>query len=422
VDFHMMDNRKPYIYKTTDYGQSWTNVTGDLPADNPLDYVMAVTENPNRKGMLFAGTGHGFYYTLDDGAHWTLFNEGLPAAPVSWIVVPKRWHDVVVSTYGRGLFILRDIAPLESERVAADAPMHLYAPHPGYRQARSGHADITFSLAKASPAPVQVEILDSTGTVIRTIKARTRAGYNRVAWDLRYEPPKEVQLLTMAPDNPNIFSDSRFKGKTSRPVTHWGIREPQTTGPLAAPGHYTVRLVAAGATASQPLEILLDGKITSSPADLLASTRTQIRIRDDMNAAVDIVNHIELMRKRSETETAANQGKADVLARLAALDRKLLDVEHLLVSNSDLNSDDKYYVETDRIYLNLIWLSAEVGTGGGDVAGGAEFRPTATSMAVLEQIERDLATAKASYDRLLREDVAAFNRDLAGRVGPIAER
>jgi hypothetical protein len=137
---------------------------------------------------------------------------------------------------------------------------------------------------------------------------------------------------------------------------------------------------------------------------------------------VDIVNHIELMRKRSETETAANQGKADVLARLAALDRKLLDVEHLLVSNSDLNSDDKYYVETDRIYLNLIWLSAEVGTGGGDVAGGAEFRPTATSMAVLEQIERDLATAKASYDRLLREDVAAFNRDLAGRVGPIAER
>jgi hypothetical protein len=226
----------------------------------------------------------------------------------------------------------------------------------------------------------------------------------------------------MAPDNPNIFSDSRFKGKTSRPVTHWGIREPQTTGPLAAPGHYTVRLAAAGATASQPLEILLDGKITSSPADLLASTRTQIRIRDDMNAAVDIVNHIELMRKRSETETAANQGKADVLARLAALDRKLLEVEHLLVSNSDLNSDDKYYVETDRIYLNLIWLSAEVGTGGGDVAGGAEFRPTATSMAVLEQIERDLATAKASYDRLLREDVAAFNRDLAGRVGPIAER
>ena len=422
VDFHMMDNRKPYIYKTTDYGQTWANITGDLPADGPLDYVMAVTENPNRKGMLFAGTGHGFYYSLDDGTHWTQFKEGLPAAPVSWIVVPKQWHDVVVSTYGRGLFILRDIAPLEQPQVAAGTRMHLYPPHPGYRQARSGHADITFSLAKASAEPVKVEVLDSTGTVIRTIKARTRDGYNRVEWDLRYDPPKQVELRTVAPDNPYIFSDSRFKGKPWRPITHWGIQEPQTTGPLAAPGRYAVRLTAAGTSATQPLQVLKDEKIPSSHADLLASTRTQIRIRDDMNTAVDLVNRLEVMRKRIETETAANQGKADVLARLAALDRKMLDVEHQLVSSSDLNSDDKYYVETDRIYLNLIWLNAEVGSGGGDVAGGAEYRPTATSLAVLDQIERDLAVAKRSFDTLLRDDVAAFNRDMAGKVGTIAEK
>ena len=422
VDFHMMDNRKPYIYKTTDYGQTWANITGDLPADGPLDYVMAVTENPNRKGVLFAGTGHGFYYSLDDGTHWTQFKEGLPAAPVSWIVVPKQWHDVVVSTYGRGLFILRDIAPLEQPQVAAGTRMHLYPPHPGYRQARSGHADITFSLAKASAEPVKVEVLDSTGTVIRTIKARTRDGYNRVEWDLRYDPPKQVELRTVAPDNPYIFSDSRFKGKPWRPITHWGIQEPQTTGPLAAPGRYAVRLTAAGTSATQPLQVLKDEKIPSSHADLLASTRTQIRIRDDMNTAVDLVNRLEVMRKRIETETAANQGKADVLARLAALDRKMLDVEHQLVSSSDLNSDDKYYVETDRIYLNLIWLNAEVGSGGGDVAGGAEYRPTATSLAVLDQIERDLAVAKRSFDTLLRDDVAAFNRDMAGKVGTIAEK
>jgi photosystem II stability/assembly factor-like uncharacterized protein len=421
VDFHMMDNRKPYILKTTDFGASWSSVTGDLPASHPLDYVMAVTENPNRKGMLFAGTGHAFYYTLDDGTHWTRFSEGLPAAPVSWIVVPKEWHDVVVSTYGRGLFILKDIAPLEQPQLAAGTAVHLYPPHPGYRQARSGHADITFSLAAATPKPVKIEILDSAGAVIRTLQARTRAGYNRVAWDLRYDAPKEVEMRTVAPDNPHIFAEVRFKGKTVRPVTHWGIREPQTTGPIAVPGSYTVRLSAAGETQTAPLQILKDREIMSTQADLLASTRMQIRIRDDMNSTVAMVNRIEVMRKQIETERAGNASAPAVQAQLDSLDRKMLDVELQLVSNSDRNSDDKYYVETDRVYLNLIWLNAEVGSGGGDVAGGAEYRPTDTAVAVLDEIERDLGKAKDGYARLLRDDVANFNRAMAGKV-TIAER
>ena len=99
----MMDNREPFVYKTADYGRTWTKITGDLPTGHPLAYAMSVAENPNKRGMLFAGTGNGFYYSRDDGAHWTRIKEGLPAAPVTWIVAPKaRWHDVVVSTYGRG--------------------------------------------------------------------------------------------------------------------------------------------------------------------------------------------------------------------------------------------------------------------------------------------------------------------------------
>ena len=149
VDVHMMDDRRPYVFKTTDFGKTWKNVTGDLPNGHPLDYVMAVAENPNRRGMLYAGTGHGFFYSLDDGAHWTQVSDGLPAAPVSWIVTPnKRWHDVVVSTYGRGIYVLRDIAPLEAP-AAADAEVTLFTPRPGYRQARSGDADITFALKSA---------------------------------------------------------------------------------------------------------------------------------------------------------------------------------------------------------------------------------------------------------------------------------
>ena len=85
ADYHMMDDRTPHIYKTSDYGKTWKDVTGDLPTTHPLDYAMSVGENPNRKGMLFAGTGHAFYYSLNDGVNWTQFKTGLPPAPVSWI-------------------------------------------------------------------------------------------------------------------------------------------------------------------------------------------------------------------------------------------------------------------------------------------------------------------------------------------------
>jgi hypothetical protein len=107
-----MDNRDPFIFKRTDFGKTWKNITGNLPK-GPLAYIKSVTEDPNQKGLLFAGTGNAFYYSLNDGGSWTPFGAGLPHAPVTWIEVQKEFHDVVVSTYGRGIYILDDISPLE---------------------------------------------------------------------------------------------------------------------------------------------------------------------------------------------------------------------------------------------------------------------------------------------------------------------
>ena len=416
VDVHMMDDRRPFIYRTTDFGATWTNVTGDLPASSPLDYVMAVTENPNRKGMLFAGTGHAFYYTLDDGAHWTMFDRGLPHTAVSWIVAPKLWHDIVVSTYGRGIYILHDIAPLEQQGQMASADVQLYPPHPGYRQARSGHADITFALKSATPKPVRFEILDSAGTLVRSMPTPTRAGFNRVSWDLRYDGPKRVDLRTLAPDNPNIFAEPRFKGKTVRPITHWGIQGAQTAGPLGLPGRYTVRLAAGGATVTQPLIVLRDPDMKTTAADLVASTSAQIRVRNDMNTAADLVNKIEVMRKQIEDQKKQSAGKAEVIASLDSLDRGMLNVELRLVSRQDLNSDDKYFTEPFKAYMSLIWLSGELSTGAGDVAGGADYPPTDASLAWLSDIEKELDLAKAEYKQLVDTDLARFNSSMKGRA------
>ena len=421
VDYHMMDDRRPFVFKTTDYGQTWASVTGDLPTGHPLDYVMAVTENPNRKGMLFAGTGRAFYYSLDDGKHWTQFRDGLPAAPVTWIVVAKDWHDVIVSTYGRGIFVLRDITTLEqSDRVVANADAHLFAPHPAFRLARGGSLDINYQLRAVPTDSARIEVLDGSGKVIRTMRQRGRAGANRAVWDLRYDGPRQVELRTTAPDNPYIFEEARFKGKTTRPIDHWGIQGPQRQGPLVTPGAYSVRLTVNGKSFTQPLPVLRDPSITSPEADLVASTRAQLRVRDAMNETVDMINKLEVMRKQVADKLVAAKGNTTLEQQLREMDRKMMDVELRLVSRTDLHSDDKWYVESYKLYMNLIWLSGEIGSGAGDVAGGADYRPTDASLAWLASLEKDLADAKAAYTKLVETELPAFNKVTAAAIGAIS--
>ena len=420
VDFHMMDTRGPFIYKTTDFGQSWKKITGDIPASHPLDYVMTVVENPNRKGMLFAGTGHGFYYSMDDGGHWVQFKGGLPASPVTWIEVAPREHDVVVSTYGRGLWLLRDITTLEqADQVRADAPAFLYAPRPGVRQARSGRAEFLYTLKAAGP--VTLEIVDESGSVIRTVNASGRAGMNRGTWDLRREPSQQVALRTTPPDNPHIWDEPRFKGRTTRPIVHWGIQGPQRTGPIAAPGKFTVRLTAGGAPLTRPFEIVKDPAIPSSDADLQANTAMQIRIQKAINETAEMINRLEIVRRQLEDQLKANAGKAALEKALRDFDRKALDVELRLLSRSDLHSDDKWYVEAYKVYLNLLWFFGDVGLGASDVAGGAEYRPTDQAVQILDMLEKELADARTAFNTLMNTDVPAFNKAMAGKVPAVTD-
>ena len=409
VDAHMMDDRKPYLFKTTDYGVTWHRVVGNLPASHPLDYLLSMAENPNQRGMLFAGTGHAFYYSMDDGGHWTPYTEGLPSAPVSWIVVPKRWHDVVVSTYGRGIYILKDITPLEHPLSVTEA-IHLYPPHTGYRQLRGGRAEITFSIAAASTRPAVLEIRDAKGTLVRTLSVKTRVGLNRTLWDVHHDAPKRPEMRNTSPQNPQIFEEARFIAKETRGVTHWGIQAPQSTGPIALAGHYTVTLRAAGESRTQPLDIVKESDLKSTDADLAVSTAAQVRIRNDVNSAVEMINRLELMRKQLVDAQADSFGTIDVVGVRNDLASRILAIETQLLSRSDLNSDDKYFAEPYKVYMNLVWLAAEVGVGGGDVAGGAISRPTDASMELLSGLERQLAAARKDYDAFLRDYLASFNQ------------
>ncbi|HEX5475581.1 MAG TPA: hypothetical protein VFX12_13055 [Vicinamibacterales bacterium] len=426
LDYHLLDDNKPYIFKTTDMGQTWTKINGNIPTGHPLDYVLSLAENPNKKGMLFAGTGHAFYYSMDDGTTWTHFRDGLPPAPVSWIAVEPRFHDVAVSTYGRGLYILPNITLLEQTGQTAAPPAtttQVFVPAPMIRQARSafeqfGRPHFTFNIASAPQGPVTLEILDAGGKQVRKAEIHAHAGLNGADWDLRYDGPALVALRTTPPENPHIWEEPRFKNTDIRRITHWGIT-PQTGVPMAAPGKYQVRFTIDGKQYTQPFEVLKDPAIPSSTADLVLSTQTQVRIRDDITQTSDMVNEMEVWRKQIEDQRKAHAGKASIVKALDDLNQTILDVELKLVTKSEMLSDDKYFPEAYRVYMNLIWLSGGVGQGASDEAGSVDYKPTDTQMQVLGVIEKELADAKTGFEKLSSTDLPAFNRTMAGKLPPI---
>ncbi len=309
----------------------------------------------------------------------------------------EKMHDLVVSTYGRGIWILDDITPLEqmARGVGADTSVSLFQPRPAVRLLGGGRAFVNYQLKSAPKSPVRAEVLNEKGEVVRELRASSRDGLNRVQWDLHYDPPALIELRTTPPDNPQIWEEPRFRGQETRPITHWGAAQAQV-GPVAAPGKYKVKITVDGETYTQDFEIARDPGATGSNADLEAQVNFQLRIRADINSVSATVNLIEAMRKQIEVTQKRFTGdasKAALLKSMSDMDQKLQDVEYKLVSKALTYSDDKYFIAAYKIYFDLIWLNGEVGTGAGDVAGGANYAPTDTAKELLAMIEKDLAAA-----------------------------
>ena len=419
VDYHLVDNRDPYLFKTTDFGQTWTRIDATLPKGHPLDYTLSIAENPHRKGMIFAGTGHGFFYSRDDGKTWTQFKDKLPAAPVNWIEIPKNAPEVAVATYGRGLWILRDVWQLEQDDPAdQQADLRLYKPLPATRTAAGGQATFVFSLKSQPASPVTVEVLGPDGAVISTSQVLGRVGLNSTSWDLTYPAADRVVLRSLPPDNPHIWDEGRWEGR-QRPVSHWGLGA-LNWQPRAAPGKYTARVTLNGKQYTQPFDVWRDVTVPSTDAELAASTAFQRKVIAAMNEAADVINRIEIMRMKVEDLQKANASTPELARALDALYKRMYETELHFLSRTEMHSDDKWYVEKYKVYFNLIWLLAEVGGGGGDVMGGAGYPPTMAASGVLETLTGELRTGQNAFAALMKE-VDAFNKVHAGRLTAITD-
>jgi hypothetical protein len=370
------------------------------------------------------GTGNALYYSLNDGGSWKQLKQGLPAAPVSWVVVQKQFHDLVLSTYGRGLFIMEDITPLEQgfmEEATGAAEAQLVAPRPAYRLVRGqARALLSYVLKSVPKSPVQFEILDARGALVRKLPDGTgRVGLNRASWDLHYDAPRLVALRTTPPENPHIWEEPRFAKQDTRAITHWGLSQAEV-GPIAAPGKYTVKMTVDGQSYTQPLEILRPPDSHGSDADLQSSVKLQLKVRDDITVVSDMTNQLEWMRRQLEDQGKTVAGKDALLKAMNEIDRKMQEVEYQLITRADALSDDKYFQTAYKLYQNFLWLNGEIGTGAGDVQGSADYGPTETAIGLVLDLERQLAKAQADYKKLMEVDVPAYNQQVSGSgVAPL---
>jgi photosystem II stability/assembly factor-like uncharacterized protein len=418
VDFHQMNNRDPYVYKTTDYGKTWTLITNGIP-HSPLSYAHCVREDPVRPGLLYLGTENALYISFDDGENWQPLQAGLPHAPVYWITVQPRFHDLVLATYGRGFWILDDITPLEhwtADAQSSDA--HLFAPRDAYRfrnvsqpagftyDPTAGHnppygADINYYLKSPANGGVKISIQDASGKTVRTFDGKKDAGISRVWWDLKFDPSKEIHLRT----SPLYAPEVTVGPEGWRPAP--GI-EPIAL--LAPPGTYTVKLMVNGQEYAQKLNVLKDPHSSGTEADIQAQDRLMMEIRDEMDTMADAVNQIESVRAQLadfENQLGNDQNSKSLRSAADDLSGKLIDLEgHMLqLKTSGRGQDD---VRWESMLVEKINYLAQ---GVSD----SDFAPTTQQAQVNDELKKEVAQYRGETEQLMSKDVAAFNSMLRGR-------
>lgn len=332
IDRHRMDDISAWIYRTHDFGKSWTRINSGIPDGA---YVRAVREDPVRKGLLFAGTERGVFFSIDDGDHWQPLQLNLPAVPVHDLVVKD--NDLVIATHGRSFWVLDDISPLrELNDQIRSADAHLFKPATAMRiRANTNHdtplppevpagenpppgAILYYSLKSAAQGEVKLEILDSAGHVVRAYSSNDKpwtppfpppfpnywlrpeaplsaqAGMHRLIWDLHYTAPSLASPLRQGVQ----YSMSVAAGQNS-------AHEPE--GPYALPGNYQIRLTVNGKSYTQPFKLGMDPRVQTSPADLQTQFALAMRLSNALAQADQSLVEISEIYKTTPAGDNLNQ-------------------------------------------------------------------------------------------------------------------
>ena len=410
VDAHQENDRDPYVYRTADYGRTWTKIVNGIPRSN-LSYAKIIIEDPVRPGMLYLGTENAIYLSYDRGDTWMPLQNNLPHAPVSGIVVQEHFNDLVISTYGRGFWILDDLSPLQQlDATVLAKGAHLFPPRAAYRFRPITAPSTTYDdpttgtdpeygaalnyhlKAPAKSAPV-LEIV-SNGTVVRTLRGTNRAGLNRVHWDLRDEPSMEVRLLTSP-----LYAEHIVTGPQGRVAP--GTNRLQI---LMPPGTYTVRLRVDGEVQEQPLIVRKDPNSAGTEAEIVAQVRVLQALKGELDKAAAAVARVENVRLQAQQVLAQLQrtaADADVSQRLRALDQQLIDAEMALVDLRLTGGGQDGVRFGSKLISKIGYLSNGVAV--------SDFSPTTQHVEVQGLLGNELGAVLRTIDGILASELPRVN-------------
>jgi photosystem II stability/assembly factor-like uncharacterized protein len=425
----LLDDLRPYIFRTHDSGRTWTRIVNGL---GPTDYVHVVREDPARRGLLYAGTQHGVYVSYNDGDRWEPLSLNLPDTQISDLIVED--DDIAIATHGRGFYILDHIAPVREAATATSADAYLFKPGDAIRGA--GGATISY-LLKQPAKDLRIEIIDSTGTVAFSIiggEPNTGRGRGRGAGRGQAAATPDAADPNAPPVDENV-APAGGRGRGGPPTTSmaaglnrttWNLDYPgpatfpgmvlwgaTTSGPAAPPGTYQVRLTVDGKSQTQPLVVRRHPLRSATDADLKEQFDLGIKIRDkasEANNAVILIRNVkqqvkDRLAKSTDPQFADAGGK--LTANLSAVEEAIYQVRNQS-SQDPLNFPIK-------INNRIASLLRAVNTGDG--------KPIATINPIFQDLIGELKVQTDKLQQVLATDLPAFNTE-AGRlkVEPVAAK
>ena len=425
LDLHSRGDYGPYIYRTRDYGRTWTKIVTGLPQTLPGGaFVRVVRADPKRRGLLFAGSESGVYISFDDGDTWQSLMLNLPTTQFNDIAIHD--NDLIVGTYGRGIWILDDCAVLRQLDPAAGAePAHLYKPSDAVRVRRNVDyntpfpreepqapnppegAILYYSLAVKPSGHITVDVLDARGDVVRHLTsaptppvreaarppmesfwlARPSAlpvnvGLNRATWDMRYDAP------------PAFAHSFAFNGNP-------GSTPALPEGPLALPGVYTVQLTVDGRRYTQTITVRADPRTHVSPVVLAAQHALLMRLNSGLRATWDDFRPVAALRAlvaQVPPDTVSEVGKA-AKALAATLDS---------IAGDSL-ADARQVWDDRPAAWSLVELNSEFGLQL-TAQDNADHVPTQAALAEARQSCAELGKVVGRWQQTVQRDVPAFNQ------------